>query len=104
MNYLVTRHAGALAWLKQQVSAPFIHLTHLEDPSFITHGDMVYGTLPINLVAKICNQGARYKHLCINVPASLRGQEVSAEQLQALGAELVEYYVQTSVLFSLRWR
>ncbi|WP_416391279.1 CRISPR-associated protein Csx16 [Alloalcanivorax xenomutans] len=93
MIYIVTRHRGALDWLKEQVSAPALHLAHLMPEYAIGRGDTVVGTLPINLVADICLRGARYFHLEICLPHALRGQELSACQLTEHGARLVEYFV-----------
>lgn len=93
MIYLITRHPGALQWLQQKLSEPAVHLEHLNDPDLIGPGDIVVGTLPINLVAAICCRGARYLHLELELPQSLRGQELSVQQLNELGAALVEYAV-----------
>src|SRR5690625_7990948 len=56
-------------------------------------GDTVYGTLPMHLVAEICARGVRYRHLEVELPKHLRGQDLTAEQLTKLNAELVEYAV-----------
>lgn len=92
MNYLITRHPGALQWLEQQVAMPRMHLAHLENLRDLQRGDAVYGTLPIHLIAAVCARGAQYFHLEIDLPQDLRGQELSASQLDALNAELVEYF------------
>ena len=92
MNYLITRHIGALEWLLQEFNEPAIHLDHLEDFSRVGRGDTVIGTLPVNRIAEVCYQGARYLHLEIDLPQHLRGRELTARQLVELGAELVEYH------------
>lgn len=92
--YFVTRHPGALQWLQNHYCEPAIHWQHLERMDDIGHGDTVVGTLPINLIAAVCARGARYLHLEISLPQSLRGSELTARQLQELGAELVEYVAQ----------
>lgn len=92
MNYLITRHIGALEWLLQEFKEPVIHLDHLEDFSRVGRGDTVIGTLPVNRIAEVCCQGARYLHLEIDLPQHLRGRELTARQLVVLGAELVEYH------------
>ncbi len=96
MNYLVTRHLGSLQWLKQAVSEPVIPLHHLDDLHFIRQGDTVIGTLPIHMVANVCRQGAHYLHLECSLPYELRGQELTAQQLNKLGARLVEYHAHKS--------
>lgn len=91
MIYVITRHPGAWEWLQQQIVCPSVHLEHLADVDVIRNGDIVIGTLPINLIEAVCRRGGRYLHLEIRIPQSLRGQELSALQLTELGASLVEY-------------
>ena len=93
MIYLITRHAGAVQWLKAVVDEPYVLLAHLHAINMVQAGDVIIGTLPVNLIAKINRQGARYLHLHIDTRAHLRGQELTAAQLVQLGASLVEYSV-----------
>lgn len=58
-------------------------------------GDRVIGSLPINIVAKLCEMGAEYWHLSIHVPESLRGEELDLQQLEALQPKLTKFLVQT---------
>ncbi|QQK58052.1 CRISPR-associated protein Csx16 [Shewanella sp. LC6] len=92
MNYLVSRHPGAIAWCQRQSLAIDAILPHL-DPALICAGDRVIGTLPLPMVAEVQRRGARYLHLSVSVPSELRGQELSADQLDKLGASLTEYQV-----------
>ncbi len=94
MIYLVARHPGARDWLQSQTAQPFIALRHLDDPEIIKPGDSVMGTLPLYLIAAVCARGARYFHLDVALPDTLRGQELTAQQLTHLNAALVEYSVQ----------
>lgn len=91
--YLVTRHPGALHWMREHGPAFDQHVTHLE-PASVKAGDTVIGTLPIQLAAQVCARGARYLHLTVDMPAHWRGQELSAEQLNAAQAHLQEFRVQ----------
>ncbi|MDF1589025.1 MAG: CRISPR-associated protein Csx16 [Gammaproteobacteria bacterium] len=91
MIYLISRHPGAVEWLQQKIREPTTHIRHLERLEVIAKGDIVIGTMPINLVADICRRGARYLHLQLDLPEQLRGQELSADMLNELGASLVEY-------------
>ena len=93
MIYLVTRHPGALQWLRDQVDEPAIHLTHLDNPEFINAGDCVFGSLPVNKIAQLNRLGIRYLHLNIELPENLRGQELSSEQLRSMQACLREFVV-----------
>lgn len=51
-------------------------------------GNVVIGTLPANLVADVCDKGARYFHLTLDLPLVYRGRELSAAEM---GARLEEY-------------
>lgn len=95
-TYLVTRHTGALVWLEQRgVRADEVH-QHL-DVEAVRTGDVVIGTLPVNLAEEVCEKGARYLHLSLQVPRELRGVELTAEQMDEFGAELQEYTIQRVV-------
>lgn len=93
MNYLITRHSGALQWIKQQLTEPAVHLDHLDEALVLYKGDTVIGNLPLNLVCVLCQRGVRYLHIEMVVPERLRGQELTVEQMAELGAVLVEYLV-----------
>lgn len=67
-------------------------ITHL-DPDTIQAGDTVLGTLPVNIAAEICDRGARYFHLSLDLPEELRGHELTVEQMDACGARLTPYIV-----------
>lgn len=91
-TWLVTRHPGALEWLLAQGYTGVKHVLHL-DPTQVQSGDFVVGTLPVHLAAVICERGARYFNLSLDVPESRRGHELSADDLDAFGARLEEYAV-----------
>lgn len=93
MIYLVTRHAGTLAWLQAQFSEPVQHIRHLEDDLPLQPGDHICGNLPLDRVAALNARGIRYSHLVIRVPFPLRGHELTAADLTACGAHLQEYRV-----------
>lgn len=92
-TYFITRHDGALDWAKATGVAFDVHLTHLSDDTVLNAGDMVIGTLPINIVYKINQMGVRYLHLSLEIPADLRGVELSHEQLLQCKASLQEFHV-----------
>jgi CRISPR-associated protein Csx16 len=91
MHYLITRHAGALEWLQQHVSQPYIHWPHLHSASLLKTGDTVVGTLPIPIIADLNLRGVYYLHLQVELPEHLRGCELTSDELTALGAQLIEY-------------
>lgn len=90
-TYFITRHKGALEWAARQGGAAMM-LSHL-DPLTIQAGDTVIGTLPVHIAAQICARGGRYQHLTLDIPPNLRGRELSADQMEALGAKLEEYTI-----------
>ena len=89
-TWFVSRHAGALEWATRKGLAvdEFVH--HL-DQALVHGGDIVMGSLPVNLAAAVCERGARYLHLSVDLPEQLRGKELSADQLEQLGATIHEY-------------
>ena len=86
-TWFVSRHPGALQWMQQCGPAFDCHVTHL-DPADVQRGDTVIGTLPVHLAAQVCARGAAYLHLVLDAPQAVRGRELSAHELLALGATL----------------
>lgn len=86
-TYFVSRHSGAVQWAQQQNLIVDQLVSHL-DTTIIQSGDTVIGSLPVNLAAQVCAIGAHYLHLTLEVPVELRGCELSADQLEQLGARL----------------
>lgn len=91
-TYFVTRHAGAKQWAALQGVKCDVCVPHL-DPVLVKEGDVVIGTLPINLVAIVCEQGGRYLHLSLELPLEARGKELSSKDLLKYGAKLEEFVV-----------
>ena len=86
-TWFVSRHPGALQWLRAQGIETDHQVDHL-DLCQVAPGDRVLGTLPINLAAEVCARGASYFHLSLVLPRELRGRELDAEDLHRLGARL----------------
>lgn len=91
-TYFISRHPGAVAWAARQDLHVDQQLSHL-DMGHIQPGDTVIGSLPVNLAAQVCVAGAAYWHLSLELPAELRGQELSADDMQRLGARLERFSV-----------
>lgn len=91
-TYFVSRHPGALDWAQSEGLAVDCVVAHL-DPARIVPGDVLIGSLPVNLAAEVCARGGRYLHLSLRLPPEWRGQELSAEQMRACGACIEEYQV-----------
>lgn len=91
--YLISRHQGAVEWMNHMGHHYDEHLTHLNDYVELSKGDVVVGSLPINIVADLAERGVSYMHLSLYIPEHLRGIELSAEQLSKLNARLEAYQV-----------
>ncbi len=90
---LITRHPGAIEWAARQGLAVDQQIAHL-DPTAIQPGDVVIGTLPVNLAAEVCARGGRFYNLTLDLPPEARGRELAAKDLERYGARLEEYFVQ----------
>ncbi|MDY7017976.1 MAG: CRISPR-associated protein Csx16 [Nitrospirota bacterium] len=91
-TYFVTRHPGAREWAETngvQVDRLVEHL----DVRTIQPGDIVIGSLPVNLAWQVCARGGRYFHLSLEIPQEWRGKELTKEQMDAFGATIEEYVV-----------
>lgn len=92
-TYFVSRHPGARVWAAEEGIRVDERVHHL-DLDRLEAGDVVIGSLPVNLAAEVCARGARYLHLSLELPASLRGRELDAEQMRAYGARLEEFRIE----------
>lgn len=90
--YFVSRHPGAHDWAAEEGFEVDAVIDHL-DPSIIAPGDILIGSLPVNLAAEVCARGGRYLNLSLDLPARLRGVELTAEQMRDCGARIEEYQV-----------
>lgn len=91
-TYFVSRHPGAQDWAATEGLAVDAVIDHL-DPSLIQPGDVVIGSLPVNLAADVCARGGRYLHLSLDLPAAWRGLELTAAQMRDCGARVEEYQI-----------
>jgi CRISPR-associated protein Csx16 len=92
MTYFVSRHPGALDWAAEEGVVVDQVVEHL-DIETVAPGDTVIGSLPVNLAAEVCARGAAYLHLSLELPAELRGKELTAAEMRSLGAELRPFHV-----------
>lgn len=92
-TWFVSRHDGALHWMRQHGPAFDRHVPHLA-PADVQPGDAVIGTLPVHLAAEVCARGASYWHLVLTTPPEARGRELCAQELSTLGATLQPFHIQ----------
>jgi CRISPR-associated protein Csx16 len=92
-TWFVSRHPGAIEWADRRGIRVDRQVAHLEIAE-IQPGDVVIGTLPINLAAQVCARGARFFNLSLDVPPEARGRELSAADLERYGARLEEYRIE----------
>lgn len=92
--WLLTRHAGALAWLRETLMAPHAYnASHLSSLDGLCPGDTVAGSLPLRLAADLCARGVVVLVIDMSLSASQREGELSAAQMRAAGARLTRYRV-----------
>lgn len=91
-TYFVTRHRGARVWAAEEGIIVDEAIEHL-DPRKLQAGDIVIGSLPVNLAAEVCARGGRYLHLTLEVPPAWRGIELTTEDMRRFGARVEEYGV-----------
>lgn len=91
-TFFVTRHPGAIEWAARRGLEVDRRIDHL-DPADVRSGDIVIGTLPVNLAAEVCARGARYLNLSLDLPPDARGRELSADELERYGARLEGYAI-----------
>lgn len=93
-TYFVSRHQASIDWMKQQPTQVDKWLTHLDDETELKAGDRVIGTLPIQIVERLCENSVEYIHLSITIPAKWRGLELNPKQLEECSPTLTAYNVQ----------
>ena len=92
-TYFISRHSGAIKSVAHQHMPVDQRMAHL-DPAIVRAGEIVVGSLPVNLVAPARARGAAYWRPSLELPAELRGQELGADDLGPLGAR-VEWFIDT---------
>ena len=97
-TYFVTRHPATRQWANAMAKhgrLPFAidHIIEHLDVDKLAKGDVVVGTLPISLASQLHVRRIAYWSLDLDVPASERGEELSAVQIHKYGARLTRYEV-----------
>lgn len=93
-TYFISRHPAALAWVNKQNIKIDHWLEHLLDLSLFVSGDVVLGTLPIQLVAALNQKGVQYGHFSLTVPPQWRGAELNLKQVLDCNPEITYFHVE----------
>lgn len=89
MIYIVTRHTGAVEWLRTKGYDGEV-APHL-DSDQIKGGNLYIEVLPIPVIKQILDAGSRFFLVVLpDVAFSQRGQEMSPEEMDRAGARLTE--------------
>lgn len=91
--WFISRHQGAIDWVKQQGIQIDRFAEHLNVDD-IQANDIVIGTLPIHLAAEVCQKGAQFYFLSINVMREQRGTELTCEQLVQQGCSIQPFFIE----------
>ena len=106
-TFFVSRHAGAIEWITQEGLLPDsenVQIVADFDLKNVVAGDLVIGTLPAQLAAALCERGARYQHLTLDILPEQRGKELSADEMRACNARLEEFFIQRNTVTSKKSR
>lgn len=90
---IISRHAGAIAWLREVrglKAAAVAENFSANDIQELNEGDRVVGTLPITLVVEVLAQGAIFDLIVLpRLALSQRGSELSPTEMNDAGAKLI---------------
>lgn len=78
---LVTRHRGTVEWARRNGIVVDRVIDHLESTATFHPGDVVFGNLPVPILAELTGRGVLYVHLDLRLRRSQRGQELDADEL-----------------------
>ncbi|WP_346744934.1 CRISPR-associated protein Csx16 [uncultured Turicimonas sp.] len=88
----VSRHPGAIEWIKEQALHIDKFVDHLDVES-VNKGDTVIGVLPVSVAYLVCKKGAAFISLEIQQTRETRGQELSKDLLTKLNCRLQAFDV-----------
>lgn len=86
-TWIISRHPGAVDWIRSRgIDGEEIeHLTGKPIP-----GNRYVGTLPVNLIAEVLENGAEFVLLVMpDLPREERGKELTPEMMDEFGAKLI---------------
>lgn len=86
MRWVITRHKGAIEWLKNNGIVGDIYIDSLPDPEIVNEGDEIFGLVPLSFIPRLLEKHC--KIFLIEVPHRKRKQELTAEEMKRKGAYL----------------
>lgn len=97
-DWIVSRHTGAIQWLQARLAhegqgRDLCVVEHL-DTEDVQAGDRVFGILPMHLAAAVGERQAQCWMVQIDTPREWRGRDLTAADMDTLGARLREVRVQ----------
>jgi len=92
-TWFVSRHQGAIDWMKTQNDWTVDHWVEHLDVSLVKKGDIVIGILPLPLIADVCAKGAEFYALVMPQTRVQRGSEHSLDDMVQANCYLMRYYV-----------
>ena len=98
MRYFITRHAGAKQWAENEALDIDAFIPHVADEFLanLQFKDTVIGTLPVHLASKVCDTGARFYFLTMDIPVHLRGKELTGNEMHECNVCLLPFKVKQS--------
>ena len=87
-TWFISRHEGAIEWVKQQNIQIDRFERHL-NTSLVQTGDVV-----IHLAAEICQKGAKFYFLSVNVSREQRGTELTCDQLTEQQCSIQPFWIE----------
>ena len=90
MKYIVTRHKGAVEWIREHypIFNRFVVIPHITEEQ--VKGSIIIGTLPVNLAVL----AKEYWHLSMMIPMEMRGKELTLEDMEEFGCQIVKYKIE----------
>ena len=96
---VVSRHAGAIDFVKKTMNydGDVVFANHIDNEmiSSLKSGDVVVGVFPMHIAAELNKNGVRTFSIVMNIPADMRGKELTADTMVRLGAKIEEVVVLT---------
>ncbi len=96
-TYFIGRHAGTVAWIKRQPITIDVYKDNFE-PEDIKAGDIVIGTLPVHLAAAVCEKGATFVALTLDIPKEKRGLELTESEVIESNIRLCAFDVKSKAI------